>query len=73
MAVTDGKQIMDKIASIKSDTSPTADKLRATIAGGTVGMIGGIYYGYSRRKNVLVSALLGGALGAIVTRLLMPK
>lgn len=71
--ITDGKQIMDRIKAIKGDTNPDADKNRATIAGGTVGLLGGLYYGYSRKKNILICALLGAGIGAVVSRILMPK
>lgn len=70
---TDGKQIMDKVASYKNGGDITKDRNRATIAGGTVGGLFGIYYGYSKKKNVMICAVIGAGLGAILSRIMMPK
>lgn len=71
-----GKEIMDKVRSIKgSDTGDDilVEKNRATVAGAATGCLIGVYYGYSRKKNMLVSALMGALAGAFIIRLCMPK
>jgi hypothetical protein len=46
---------------------------RAMIAGATIGGLGGLYYGFSRKKNMLVYCGAGAVVGALLSRLLMPK
>lgn len=69
-------EIMDKVKSIKgsgTDDDVALEKKRAMIAGGTVGLMMGLYYGFSKQKNMLICGVIGGAAGAALTRLLMPK
>lgn len=46
---------------------------RATIAGAAIGGMFGVYYGYTKKKNMLATGLAGLVMGAILSRLLMPK
>lgn len=48
-------------------------RTRATVAGACVGGLFGVYYGYTKRKNILAMTLIGGVTGAILSRLLVPK
>jgi hypothetical protein len=72
---TTGKELLDRVYAIKGNASKEImqERNRATIAGGFVGFGMGVYYGYSRDKNMLVTGLLCGVLGAVSARLLMPK
>lgn len=69
---TTGKQIINNVNSVKNGqfTDERQQKNYATISGAGVGAIIGIYYGYSKNKNMLAFALLGAVLGAIATRAL---
>jgi uncharacterized membrane protein len=71
-----GKAIMDKVRSIKgtdSDKDILVEKNRATVAGAATGTLIGVYYGFSRKQNIVVCALMGALAGALVVRLFMPK
>lgn len=46
---------------------------RATVTGACVGGLFGVYYGFSRKKNMLVYAGAGAVVGAILSRILVPK
>lgn len=76
MAETTGKEILDKVRTIKratTDKDVLIQKNRATVAGGITGLLIGFYYGYAKKTNMLVTGLIGGTIGAVSTRLLMPK
>lgn len=68
-------QLANKTSAIKGtdqyDTSTLRN--RATITGAVVGGLGGAYYGFTRKKNVLVMGAAGALIGAILSRLIMPK
>lgn len=69
-------QILDQVKSIKgtsTDQDVTIEKNRAMIAGGTIGLMMGLYYGFSKKHNMLICGVIGGASGAAITRLAMPK
>lgn len=71
-----GKAILDKVRAIKgsgTEKDILMEKNKATIAGSATGLLIGVYYGYSRKKNMLVTSLMGALAGAVVVRLLMPK
>lgn len=68
-------QLANKVSAIKgTDQYDTATiRNRATIAGACIGGLGGVYYGYTRKKNILVMGATGALVGAILSRLIMPK
>lgn len=74
MAIT-GKDIMDRVSSIQGTKSKDVvyQRNQATISGAFVGMIIGIYVGYTKKKNMLVAGALGAIGGAVVIRLFTPK
>ena len=69
---TTGKQIINNVNSVKNGqfTDEKSQKNFATISGAGVGAVIGLYYGYSKNKNLLAFGLLGAVLGAIATRAL---
>lgn len=52
---------------------PKSLRNRAMITGATIGGCFGLYYGYTRKKNMLVMAGAGALMGGILSRLIMPK
>ncbi len=66
--------LSNKASAIKGDNYDSKTiRNRATIAGATVGGMFGLYYGYTRKKGLLVCTGAGVIMGAILSRLLMPK
>jgi hypothetical protein len=67
---TTGKQIMDNIAGIQGAGKDTVfQRNQATISGGVIGMVVGIYWGFTHKhKNLLVTGLFGAIGGAIIAR-----
>ena len=69
-----GKELLDKVKAIKSKSdSYTLKRNKGTVAGTLIGMGGGLMLGMARGYNLLYSAFIGGALGGLVTYLLLPK
>lgn len=69
-----GKDFLDKISSIQnSDGGIGYHRDRATMDGALVGMAIGLFFGFAKKKNMLVFGMLGAVGGAIVGRALMPK
>lgn len=70
----DGKSILDKVSSIKGQNpdDPNYQKRSATISGSIIGLAGGAYYGFAKKKNLLVTSLIGAVAGGIIARLFMP-
>lgn len=69
---TTGAEIMDKVKDIKG-TDVSGEKTNAMISGGAVGLLMGLYYGFSKDKNMLICAAIGGITGAVIARLAMPN
>ncbi len=68
-------QLAAKSAAIKQTDQydSTSIRNRAMITGAVVGGIFGLYYGYTRKKNMLVMTGAGALIGGILSRLIMPK
>ena len=50
------------------------DKSRASTIGMVIGALGGLYVGYTRNYNLLLSVFIGGVAGNVLTRVLIkPK
>jgi hypothetical protein len=50
------------------------DKSRASTVGMVIGALGGLYVGYTRNYNLLLSVFIGGVAGNVLTRVLIkPK
>lgn len=70
------KDFLDKAKKNKSqnENELLKDKSRAAMTGLAIGGIAGLYVGYTRKYNILISVFLGGLIGSLVTRaLLKPK
>lgn len=74
MAIT-ADILAERASSIKGskDYDPDAQRNRSMVAGATVGLLFGLYYGYTRSKNVLITGAAGAIGGGILARLFMPK
>lgn len=70
-----GKDILNKVSSIKGQNpdDPNYQRRSATISGSVIGLAGGAYYGFAKKKNLLVSAIIGAMAGGIVARIFMPE
>jgi F0F1-type ATP synthase assembly protein I len=56
----DAKQILDELT-------------KGTLVGTGIGTVCGVVIGFSKGKNLIISALIGGAVGAIVSRAFINK
>jgi hypothetical protein len=72
---TTAKELLDRVTEIKTGTAKevSREKNKATLAGAAMGAMMGLYFGSSRKQNLLVCGIMGAAVGAIVVRLVMPK
>ena len=52
----DGKEMIEKVASIGSNKTGdvATQQNKATLTGAAIGVLFGIYYSYSRKKNMLL-------------------
>lgn len=75
MSLSAADRIMNKVSSLNStdDSNEDSSRNRATIAGATVGVFAGMYYGYTRKKNVFITSAFGAVVGIITTRAFLPK
>jgi len=70
------KDFLDKAKKNKSqnESELLKDKSKAAITGLAIGGIAGLYIGYTRKYNILISVFLGGLVGSLLTRArLKPK
>lgn len=75
MAEKTGKQIIEEAAAVKNGGAynPSSMKWRAAISGGSIGIVAGGYWAFVKNGNMLVGALAGGIVGALLARMIMPK
>ncbi len=75
MAEKTGKQILDDAAAIKNGGAynPSSMKWKAAIGGASIGVVGGAYWAYIKKGNMLVGLIAGGIAGALLARIVMPK
>jgi len=72
--MSEAKAIMDKVKTLKSKSDSNAlKKTKGTVAGGLIGMAGGLLIGYSRQYNLISSAFVGALLGGVISQLILPK
>jgi hypothetical protein len=64
------KDFLDKAKKNKSqnENELLKDKSKAAVTGLAIGGLAGLYIGYSRKYNILISVFLGGLLGTLLTR-----
>jgi hypothetical protein len=70
------KDFLDKAKKNKSqnENELLKDKSKAAMTGLAIGGLAGLYFGYTRKYNILISVFLGGLVGSLLTRaLLKPK
>jgi len=70
------KQFLDKVKSSKnkSEDEYLVEKNKASVAGMVVGALLGLYVGYTKKYNVLLSTFIGGISGSLATKILLkPK
>lgn len=70
------KDFLNKASGNKSsnESELLKDKSKASLTGLAIGGLAGLYVGYTRKYNILISVFLGGLVGSLITRaLLKPK
>ena len=70
------KDFLNKASGNKSsnESELLKDKSKAALTGLAIGGLAGLYVGYTRKYNILISVFLGGLVGSLITRaLLKPK
>lgn len=70
------KDFLDKSKKNKSQSENELlkDKSKAAMTGLAIGGLAGLYVGYTRKYNILISVFLGGLVGTLITRaLIKPK
>lgn len=70
------KPFLDKVKSSKTKTEDEwlVEKNKASLTGMVIGGLLGVYIGYTKRYNLLLSAFIGGVSGSVLTKaLLQPK
>jgi uncharacterized membrane protein len=70
------KAFLDKVKSSKNKTEDEwlVDKNKASMTGMVVGALLGVYIGYTRKYNLLLSTFIGGVVGSVATKILLkPK
>lgn len=72
---TTGQQLLDQAASIKGNNALdiTYQKNKALLTGGMIGAAGGIYFGWAKKQNMLVTGLMGAIVGMIIAGAFIPK
>lgn len=71
-----GKDLLDKIKSNKgkSNSEIINEQTKGTYTGSAIGLLVGLYIGYSRKWSLLMSAGIGAIIGGLATRILIkPK
>lgn len=69
-----GKQILDRVNTITgqgSDDDTSVQRNRSAVACGVTGLLFGLYYGYSKQHNMIITGLIGGGAGVLVSRMLV--
>lgn len=71
------KAFLDKVKSSKNKTEDEylIEKNKASMSGMVVGALLGLYIGYAKGYNVIISTFIGGISGSVLTKVLlrMPK
>ena len=67
------KQFLNKVKASKnkSEDEYLFERNKASMAGMVVGALLGVYVGYTRKYNLLVSTFIGGLAGSIATKSLL--
>ena len=67
------KQFLSKVKSSKNkpEDEYLFEKNQASMTGMVVGALIGVYVGYTRKYNLLVSTFIGGLVGSVATKILL--
>lgn len=70
-----GEELLNKLQSnkSKSDVKRIADETEGTLIGSGIGAMVGLFIGYQRKQNLLMSAFIGAALGGITSKIFIRK
>jgi len=70
-----GKDLLDKLKSNKSKSNSQIidEQTRGTYTGSAIGLLVGLYIGYSRNWSLLMSAGIGALVGGFVTKAFISK
>ena len=71
--MAEAKELLDKLKSIKSTEGTTYKRSKGTMNGALIGMAGGLLLGLSKNYNLISSAIVGAAIGGIISYILLPK
>ena len=70
------KQFLDKVKSskTKSEDEYLVEKNKASVTGMVIGALLGLYLGYTKKYNLILSTFIGGISGSLATKILLkPK
>lgn len=70
------KQFLDKVKSskTKSEDEYLVEKNKASVTGMVIGALLGLYVGYTKKYNLILSTFIGGISGSLATKILLkPK
>lgn len=67
------RESFNAIRKIKSPKGINQTRTKGTIAGAFTGMGVGMLIGYTKRYNLISSALLGAVIGGLAAQLILPK
>lgn len=72
--MTTGKDLINSVSALQGSKGEIgAMKNKAVVSGAVIGMLGGFYYGYAKKHNMLVTGIMGALAGAIIAGVLMPS
>ena len=72
--MAEAKDILDKVAQLKSQSDSNAmKKMKGTVSGSLIGMGGGLLIAFTRGYNLVTSAFVGALLGGVISQVLLPK
>lgn len=69
------KKFLNQVGEVKSKDTSTIlnDMTKGTVVGAAIGAGVGLFIGFGRKKNLLMSAFIGSVLGGGLTRLFIVK
>lgn len=70
---TTAKEILEKTSMIKNSDSISQQRVKGTITGGLIGMGVGLLIGYSKKYNLMGSAVFGLIIGTVAAQIILPK
>jgi uncharacterized protein YqgC (DUF456 family) len=70
-----GQDLLDKLKSSreKSDVKRVADATEGAYVGAAIGALTGLFIGYQRKQNLIMSAFIGAAVGGLISKIVISK